>query len=704
MSFLKPLVKSSGSIETLVSGDILGHGDFPVWSENKIAWKQTQLAFCSRAGLNRSVSKQIASTLSSLGSDSGKWSGLVLATNGYIYGMPHNSTAILKIDPGTDTATTFGNIGSGSSDWVGGVLASNGSIYGIPYNSTSILKIDPTTDSYTTFGDISGSTKWFGAVMSPDGYIYCIPFSYQSILKINPATDTYTTFGNINGSSKWAGGVLAPNGMIYAAPYYRNDVLKIDPSADTISLVGADVYCKVITISNAHVSSDLTNFPACVKIINDADIGVKCLSDGSDIFFMDENHNILDAECDSFTISDGVANGTFWVKIPTIYSANSTVIYCCYDGQVSKSRNETNVWDSNFTTVYHFGDGTTLSVADSTLNANNSTNYGATVTTGMVGGAAAVNGGYLTTPRSISTDWTISFWFYAAAAGSSGDSWYAGSGLIDGETAGFVNDFGSSFNGYTVAFGVGNPDTTIKTANLSLNTWYRASLTRVSSTGVMKIFINGSVAASNSSGPTGAKTIPPTLAIGRIQPGYGYFNGIIDEIQFSNIVRSDAWIEFDYYNQNSSSDLTWSAETTAKSIYGDTSEMYVGGVLSPGGSIYYMPYSSQTILKIDPTTDVVTTFGSLSGTSKYSGGVLAPDGYIYGIPHDSTTVLKIDPITDAIISFDSLTGSGKWVGGVISNDGSPYCAPYTSENVLKLCDSFDDVQTNFCLSRYFNKL
>ena len=41
----------------------------------------------------------------------------------------------------TDTATTFGNF-SGTGKWFGGVLAPNGCIYGIPRDSTSVLKID----------------------------------------------------------------------------------------------------------------------------------------------------------------------------------------------------------------------------------------------------------------------------------------------------------------------------------------------------------------------------------------------------------------------------------------------------------------------------------------------------------------------------------------------------------------------------------
>ena len=49
-------------------------------------------------------------------------------------------------------------------------------IYGIPYNSTSVLKIDPVTDTATTFGSLSGTSKWFGGVLAPNGMIYGIPY------------------------------------------------------------------------------------------------------------------------------------------------------------------------------------------------------------------------------------------------------------------------------------------------------------------------------------------------------------------------------------------------------------------------------------------------------------------------------------------------------------------------------------------------
>jgi hypothetical protein len=57
--------------------------------------------------------------------------------------------------------------------------------------------------------------------------------------------------------------------------------------------------------------------------------------------------------------------------------------------------------------------------------------------------------------------------------------------------------------------------------------------------------------------------------------------------------------------------------------------------------IYGLPYNSTTVLKIDPATNTVTMFGSLTGSNKWQGGVVAPNGVCYGIPQNSPTVLKI---------------------------------------------------------------
>jgi len=128
----------------------------------------------------------------------------------------------------TDDVATFGSLSADDAKWVGGVLAPNGCIYGIPYNSTTVLKIDPVAETATTFGSLAGTFKWYGGVLAPNGCIYGIPFNSTTVLKIDPVAETATTFGSLSADeAKWVGGVLAPNGCIYGIPLNSTTVLKL---------------------------------------------------------------------------------------------------------------------------------------------------------------------------------------------------------------------------------------------------------------------------------------------------------------------------------------------------------------------------------------------------------------------------------------------------------------------------------------------
>ena len=87
---------------------------------------------------------------------------------------------------------------------------------------------------------------------------------------------------------------------------------------------------KKITIQNANVDSDLANFTVYVDITADADIGAISNADGFDIrFTSSDGSTLLKYERESFAISDGIANGHFWVKT-NLVTASSTDIYIYY--------------------------------------------------------------------------------------------------------------------------------------------------------------------------------------------------------------------------------------------------------------------------------------------------------------------------------------------------------------------------------------
>ena len=53
--------------------------------------------------------------------------------------------------------------------------------------------------------------------------------------------------------------------------------------------------------------------------------------------------------------------------------------------------------------------------------------------------------------------------------------------------------------------------------------------------------------------------------------------------------------------------------------------------------------------------------------------------------------------------FGNLIGSSKWWGGVLASNGCIYGIPSHSTTILKIGSNYNDVQPDFCLSRYDNK-
>lgn len=116
--------------------------------------------------------------------------------------------------------------------------------------------------------------------------------------------------------------------------------------------------------------------------------------------------------------------------------------------------------------------------------------------------------------------------------------WWQGAGLVDGEVSGVVDDFGTSLVGNKVAFGVGNPDTTVLSTNVISNSqWHHVAAARSAATGLMQLYVDGVLQAS-AIGPFGPKMSPPNLRLGSLQSGNGFFAGTLDDVQIFNRVLS----------------------------------------------------------------------------------------------------------------------------------------------------------------------
>ncbi len=324
---------------------------------------------------------------------------------------------------------------------------------------------------------------------------------------------------------------------------------------------------KAITISHANVPSTLSNFPLCVQINGDADLGSVCRTDGTDLRFTDAGGNLLDAQEESFAVVSGAATGLFWVGVPSISAAADTTIYCYYGNPQGYTQSgSTNVWDAHFHGIWHLNDRDTR-FRDSTGNGNisDSTTNFPTPVTGQLGGAQSFVrslADQISIPDSPSlgttTYFSISAWinlstipltrqYYAIASKQLADGTASNYDLlVSGQGYGLVQYYANS---------VWQQCSTAGTVFSNPGTWYYVC--GVFDGDFLRFYVNGVQTAFFA--PTAAPAVQAApLTIGIRNDGSYAMNGMIDELRFSDIARSGDWIRFEYYNQkDSAGQLTW---------------------------------------------------------------------------------------------------------------------------------------------------
>jgi uncharacterized repeat protein (TIGR01451 family) len=152
------------------------------------------------------------------------------------------------------------------------------------------------------------------------------------------------------------------------------------------------------------------------------------------------------------------------------------------------------------------------------------------------------NDDYVTIPKVITDDFSISFWFSSTQQTGEVSDWTSGRGLVDGNVAGYHYDFGISYANRKVLFGVGNgsSNTTISSTQLIAGQWHHIVAGRVKATGNMQLYIDGVQVASGAGGMD-SLIDPPALRIGGIQSSNSlFYEGLIDEVAiFTRTLSAD---------------------------------------------------------------------------------------------------------------------------------------------------------------------
>ncbi len=310
-------------------------------------------------------------------------------------------------------------------------------------------------------------------------------------------------------------------------------------------------YYRAITIDHTKVpNTDQSNFPVLIKgtyswLATVAHSGKLQSSSGYDFVFATDNagNNLLPYEVVSWDATSGAV--TIWVNVPSLSHTSDTVIYILYgNASVSQSlANPRDTWQNN-RAAFHFGDGTTLSVVDSSgvhVGVAGTTAAATGKVDGGVGSFTGSNYFDLGAARDdIFGDHSYSFWINLSSTDAAATrvmlSSYAGSGewFVLGWVSGQIvatangNDTGHSLQ---------------SSSNLSSG-WHHIAITKTStgSLNPQKIFLDGvdvtqAATGGNHWGAPGAGN-----SLGSEIGSFGLTSGtVIDEYRIDNVQHTVDW-------------------------------------------------------------------------------------------------------------------------------------------------------------------
>jgi Concanavalin A-like lectin/glucanases superfamily len=144
---------------------------------------------------------------------------------------------------------------------------------------------------------------------------------------------------------------------------------------------------------------------------------------------------------------------------------------------------------------------------------------------------------YVSTPRTVSTSFTLELWINTTASSLTGAQAYEGNGLLWSDVGGAANDFVMAMLNNGLSFFTGNPDITVTSATaINDGHWHHLVATRTQG-GNVEIFVDGV-----SRGTTTTNNNPldgnPSIMIGGNVLDSRYFTGLIDEVAYYPTVLS----------------------------------------------------------------------------------------------------------------------------------------------------------------------
>jgi hypothetical protein len=491
----------------------------------------------------------------------------------------------------------------------------------------------------TGITDASKYTEAFDKCMSNGGNSFaCLPIAINA-----QGEDIANRVDTAIRALIQASGTAAP--QILSATHLR---------ADTMSFS----YYKTLTIQTGQVPSSQSGFPALLPFLG-GDANLATVANGghvqsaSGFDIRPYSDSALTSPLTFELVSYNATTGAFemWVNMTAV---DGGVVYLAYgDSGITTDGSSTSTWNSNYKSVWHLKDGTTLSVADSTSNANNLTNNSSVAAaSGQIDGAMQSNGtssymsggnGSLTTAGAS----TIEMWLKnLSGAGLLG---FMGLEASSAEIA--TAYFDSTRNGFLVANANGSskPNTSITTSN-----WNHLAIVN-SGSARPALYINGSQNDVND-GASLSAWVGTGINLGRGVNFSFSASAAIDEVRLSNVSRSANWITTEYNNQFAPTSF-WS--TGSETAFGGSFNVSISGSIPSSGALAKQAQK--------PFAGTITSAGVLT---KKPGKAL------------SGTITSAGVLTNVKVILVALAGTITSAGTLVKRTAKSFTASIASSGAL----------------------
>jgi biopolymer transport protein ExbB len=302
-------------------------------------------------------------------------------------------------------------------------------------------------------------------------------------------------------------------------------------------------YRKQITIDHDLVDADLQNFPILFHNTS-TDFSTNAQIDGDDFVFISSTGTPFNHEIEYYDSSSGELIA--WVNITDLSSVVDTVFYLYYGNPSSGTMEDIEgTWDSDYMFVYHMTDNTTGSISDSTRHHDDGVKYSTNQpleAEGIVYRCQDFDGinDWIDTTNSgfdiDNNDWTVEVWAYV-------DDHTSGQGVFqqkngDGTGRTILDLIGSEWATYLGG-------SAHYSGHNTQSLWEYISLTYDVSVDDAEWFFNGLPGLLHQD--IGVEDADGGFVLGSWKThGGGFYDGLEDEVRFSSIKRSDAWIGTTY--------------------------------------------------------------------------------------------------------------------------------------------------------------